>query len=213
MEIRGLAAFVPGDYYVPVRRPSKYIVSDEHRFVYCVVQKVACSRIKTALLPLFDLDVAGSDLAREDGTTDVHRLFAGSGYEISGEEFAAGMAAGRYDRHFVFAFSRGPRQRGRPQVRPAGAVDFPEFAAAVCGIPDGRANPHFRSQHVGLLFAGEDRLMSALWVGRFENLAEDFAWVASKIGAPHLRLPHLTPSPPGQTPATETTTATAWPRR
>jgi sulfotransferase famil protein len=32
------------------------------------------------------------------------------------------------------------------------------------------------------------------FVGRFENLSEDFARVASSIGAPHLRFPHLTPA-------------------
>lgn len=100
-----------GSYYVPVRRPSKYIVSDKHRFVYCVVQKVACSSIKTALMPLLDLDVAGRNLVREDGSTDVHRLFAESGYEISGEEFEPRMKAGRYDGYFTFAFVRNPWDR------------------------------------------------------------------------------------------------------
>jgi chondroitin 4-sulfotransferase 11 len=214
---RRLAAVGYESYYNLVRRPSKYIVSDEHRFVYCVVQKVACSSIKTALLPLFDLDVAGHNLVREDQTTEVHRLFAGSGHEISGEEFAARMAAGRYDGYFTFAFVRNPwdrlvscyRQKLSPEARDnavarrfarRGAMDFSEFAATVCEIPDERANPHFRSQHFGLLSAGGDRLMPTLWVGRFENLAEDFAQVADRIGAPHLRLPHLTPSPEGQTP-------------
>src|SRR5215211_872991 len=89
-----------------VRRPSKYIVSDEHRFVYFVVQKVACSSIKTALLPLFDFDVEWSELVRKDGTTAVHRLFADSSHELPGEKFIAGLAAGRYDDFFNFAFVR-----------------------------------------------------------------------------------------------------------
>jgi len=79
---------------VGVRRPSKYIVSDRHRFVYFVVQKVACSSIKTALLPLIDFDVAEDQLVRKDGTTAVHRLFAASAHELPGETFAAGLEAG-----------------------------------------------------------------------------------------------------------------------
>jgi len=62
----------------------------------------------------------------------------------------------------------------------------------VCKTPDERANPHFRSQHIGLL--GADSKLLPDFVGRFENLAEDFARVASRIGSPHLRLPHLMPA-------------------
>ncbi len=76
--------------------------------------------------------------------------------------------------------------------------DFRTFAETVCKIPDPRANPHFRSQHVGMVLAGGAHLVPGLWVGRFENLTEDFARVASRIGAPHLRLPHLTRSPSRQ---------------
>ncbi len=68
---------------------------------------------------------------------------------------------------------------------------FSAFAEAVCEIPDERANPHFRSQHVGLILGGE---LLPDFVGRFENLEEDFAVVAETIGSPRLRLPHLTRS-------------------
>jgi chondroitin 4-sulfotransferase 11 len=200
---------VIGVILLQVRRPSKYIVSDEHRFVYFVVQKVACSSIKTALLPLFGLE--GTGLVREDRTTSVHRLLAESHHELTRKEFLEDLRSGRYDGYFKFAFVRNPwdrlvscyLQKAGPGAREntvARRLDrlgvaeggFRAFAEVVCAIPDERANPHFRSQHVGLTF--DDRLLPD-FVGRFENLEGDFAPVAAKIAAPNLRLSHLTPLP------------------
>ncbi len=196
-----------------VRRSAKYIVSDDHRFVYCIVQKAACSSVKTALLPLFNLEGAG--LVREDLTTTVHSLFADSGYLLRAEGFLGGLKAGRYDSYFKFAFVRDPWDRlvscyldkFAPDDRPAPKIakmrykganlykgmSFREFAEGVCEIPDEEASPHFRSQYIGLT-AGVDGRLLPDFVGRFESLREDFAHVARKIGAPGLALPHLTPS-------------------
>ncbi len=186
-----------------MRRPSKYIVSDEHRFVYFVVQKVACSSIKTALLPLFDLGAEGRELVRGDGTTAVHELFAESPHELRRANFLANLEAGRYDGYFKFAFVRNPwdrlvscyLQKLAPGARHASKIGrkrsggrlrnnmpFREFAEAVCEIPDEEANSHFRSQHIAV--CGWDGTPMADFVGRFECLEEDFGLVVGKIGAP-----------------------------
>jgi chondroitin 4-sulfotransferase 11 len=194
-----------------VSRPAKYIVSDEHRFVYFVVQKVACSSIKTALLPLFDLGAEGRELVREDGTTAVHELFAESPHELRQEDFLANLEAGRYDGYFKFAFVRNPwdrlvscylqkfAPRGRRlsyssphKVKLYQGMTFAEFVEAIRSIPDREANSHFRSQHVAV--CGEDGTPMVDFVGRFESLEEDFGLVAGEIGAPCLKLPHLTRS-------------------
>lgn len=60
-----------------MRYEAKYIVSDEYQFVYFVLQKAACTSIKTALLPLFDIDPAAHEAKRK-----VHGLFSASGYLI-----------------------------------------------------------------------------------------------------------------------------------
>jgi chondroitin 4-sulfotransferase 11 len=147
-------------------------------------------------------------LVREDRTTSVHHLFAQSPHELAGEEFLRGLAEGRYDGYFKFAFVRNPWDRlvscwSQKAIREGpiarrlsrrGTQDFRAFAEMVCATPDERANPHFRSQHVGLLSENGERLPDFL--GRFETLEEDFALVASKIGV-ETELPHLTPS--GQT--------------
>lgn len=193
-----------------MRRPTRYIVSDEHRFVYFVVQKVACSSIKTALLPLFDFEESGPRLVREDQTTAVHPLFTESRYQLQNREFLNGLENGRYDSYFKFSFVRNPWDRlvscYLQKLDPEGqhvrkrylgltlreGASFRQFAEAVCEVSDEEANSHFRSQHVALY--NEDGELLPDFTGRFENLQEDFALVGAKIGAPRLELPHLTPS-------------------
>ena len=186
---------------------SKYIVSDEYRFVYFVVQKVACTSIKTALAPLFDLDTSRADARREDANPHfiIHRIFQDSGYQIGRDEL---LASPRYDDYFKFAFVRNPWDRlvscyldkiagthksGNigfstfPEIRKG--MPFAEFVRAVHAIPDTEANSHFRSQHVSLLDP-DGRLMPD-FVGHFEDLQKDFAHVGREIGGPEIELPHI----------------------
>ncbi len=178
--------------------------------MYFVVQKVACSSIKTALLPLFNFKENGSGLVREDQTTAVHPLFTGSRYQLQDKEFLDGFIEGRYDGYFKFGFVRNPWDRlvscylqkldpegQHTRKRYLGLVlsenaSFRQFAEAVCEVPDEEANSHFRSQHV-VLYDEYGKVLPD-FIGRFENLWGDFALVGEKIGAPHLKLPHLTPS-------------------
>jgi len=207
-------AAVPG-----IGRQAKYIISDERRFIYFVVPKVACSSIKTALLSLFDVDATEYEFIQEDDTPDldVHRLFAGSGYQINKNQLIRRMDRGRYREHFKFAFVRNPWDRlvscysekvmdvketelGEPPFRKVPSekgsrlykgMPFAEFVETVCEIPDDEANMHFISQHVVVCGPGRDSQIMADFVGRFENLAADFAVVAEKIGgARRLQLPH-----------------------
>ena len=192
------------------RRP-KYIVSDDHEFVYFIVQKVACTSIKAALLPLFDIEVAEHKKTRKDGTVKspgVHGLFSESAYQINKKRFTEKLN-GEYADYFKFAFVRNPWDRlvscyfdklakDRAGLNLPDEVDvelypgmsFAEFVGAVCAIPDDQANAHFRSQYKVVCGEGRDKPVMADFVGRFENLVDDFAVVAQRIGAPELRLPH-----------------------
>jgi hypothetical protein len=185
------------------RYDSKYIVHSERRFVYFVIQKGACSSIKTALLPLFRLDpsrywdtnFAGERILR------VHKIFDRSPHQIDRAE----LLDGEYDGHFKFAFVRNPWDRlvscysknlveARKNLNPPGEerfypdMPFAEFVEAVHATPDGDANQHFRSQHV--VVCDPQGLVMADFVGHFEDLRGDFARVAEGIGAPGLDLPH-----------------------
>jgi hypothetical protein len=190
----------------------KYIVSDDRKFIYFVVQKVACSSIKTALLPLFDVSTNGYETIRNDGTTGIriHKLFDRSNYQIRRTQLIAELHD-HYDDYFKFAFVRNPWDRlvscHSQKLNPNGAglklpadsdielypgMPFPEFVEAVHTIPDDEANPHFQSQHTVICGSGKDKPILADYVGRFENLAADFDVVAKRIGgAQDLHLPHV----------------------
>jgi Sulfotransferase family len=200
------------------RYDGKYVVHDGsdacNAFVYFVIQKVACTSIKTALLPLFHLDTSPFEVTRQNGSrvVRVHRLFDGSHYQVDKNEFLSRLDE-KYNDHFKFAFVRNPWDRlvscyfdkiatglrisesKRPNLNPPGEEDryyprmpFAEFVEAVHATPDETANPHFRSQHTTV--CDSDERVMADFVGRFENLREDFALVAERIGAPGLVLPH-----------------------
>lgn len=196
-----------------MRYQSRYIVSDEHRFVYFVVQKVACTSIKSALLPLFDVLDDNPEFLRRDGSPEIHKTFAASGYQIKKRPLLRKLD-GKYRDYFKFAFVRNPWDRlvscylqkftpgGKGLVRQPeyeGArlyvgMPFAEFVEAVHKIPDEEANPHFRSQHVSL--CNPEGEVMADFVGRFERLEKDFAYVTKKIGAAEtIELPHKLSSP------------------
>ena len=173
---------------------------------------MACSSIKTALLPLFDVSTDGYKRTRPDGTTGlrIHKLFDASDYQIRRSELIAGLH-GQYENYFKFAFVRNPWDRlvscHSQKLGPNGpglklptendielypGMPFAEFVEAVHEIPDTEANPHFQSQHEVICGPGKDRTILADFVGRFENLRADFDVVARHIGgAQNLELPHI----------------------
>jgi chondroitin 4-sulfotransferase 11 len=179
----------------------KYIVSEDHAFVYFVVQKVATTSIKTAIAPLFETGVHGEG----GGAGKIHKLFPELGYQIDKDDLFASMD--KYEEYFKFAFVRNPWSRlvscysdkfvgearglrafrGGPMI-PKG-LTFAEFVDIVSDIPDEKANLHFASQYRTL--CGPDGELIPDFVGRFENLVEDFRHVAERIGDPVLKLPHI----------------------
>jgi hypothetical protein len=192
----------------------KYIVHDERKFVYLWSHKVACSSVKAALLPLFDLDTTPYETTFKDGTRrfNVHRVFDSTDYQIGKDQLLGGLDK-QYRDYFKFAFVRNPWDRlvscyldkiVRNELSPkmeASAVSagveyyanmpFAEFVEAVHQISDENANTHFRSQY--LTVCGPDGEPMADVVGRFESLREDFARVAEEIGVPGLELPERHP--------------------
>jgi len=180
-----------------------YLVSDQHRFIYTPIAKVACTSLK-----LWFLEVNGEQPARpfnEHVEAERYRMRRRGGIRA--------LQILRDASYFRFAFVRNPWSRvvsaylnklltvnrvSRPvlrQIRRVAAervtadVSFQEFVAFLARQRDSRKfDEHWRPQH---LFLGDNRFD---FVGRFENLAEDFAVVQERlqIATP---LPHFNPTP------------------
>jgi chondroitin 4-sulfotransferase 11 len=205
----------------------KYIVSDPHRFVYFVTPKVACSSVKRVLLPLFPIDVDAYRYTDRFGAARirVHKAFDDSPAQIDQAEMLASLH--RLAGHFKFGFVRNPWDRllscftqklhadksqdrgdGQPLRQPPDQPDrfyigmpFAEFVEGVHATPDAQADSHFQSQWRIFYRTPEPGTLLADFIGRFENLAQDFARVTERIpalaGTP---LPHELKSrtrPPG----------------
>ena len=176
-------------------------------FVYFVVQKVACTSIKTALLSLFDLDTSAYERPRSDGgTVMAHSIFNDSNNQITRSDLVAGLDE-KFRDYYKFAFVRNPWDRlvscfankfmdrrkglGGPRSRTKAFrpdMSFAEFVELVHATPDEESNPHFQSQH--MVVCDSQGQGMADFVGRFENLREDFTTVTQRIGASRLQLPH-----------------------
>ncbi len=68
-------------------------------------------------------------------------------------------------------------------------MSFAELVHLIEQIPDDQADRHYMSQHVYLTdeYTGE---VLVDFIGKFENLEEDFYWVCGKIGCRQPNLPH-----------------------
>ncbi len=190
----------------------KYVISHKHRFIYFVVQKVACTSIKTALLPLFDtnLDKRKDTLESGPSKSGVHKFFDQSGYQITKRQLVKELD-GKYRDYFKFAFVRNPWDRllscylnklteGGPGLKSPPSLaarvypgmTFAEFVEVVSEVPDKEANIHFKSQCSVICGRGDDKPIMANFIGRFENLVSDFEIVMRKIGDDRVeQLPHL----------------------
>jgi len=173
---------------------SHMIVLHKFKAVYFFIPKVACSSIKMELGRAMGLIAA-----RKYTDDELHRV----GYPTTQR-----WKLKKYRHYFKFTFVRNPWDRlvscysnkikPTPEINNENFKDgvfrefdrygvfragmtFENFAEAVCSIEDGDAQDHFRSQHT-FLYDGDQPLID--FVGRFENLAGDFALVQKKIGLP-----------------------------
>jgi hypothetical protein len=189
---------------------TRYIISEEYRFIYLAIPKVASTSILNSLLPFFDLGLdreSLENLKKGIPLRGAHEKFNRSRYRINKAAFLASLGD-QYHHYFKFTFVRNPWDRllscymskvvrsgaGMPMGKYGNVslrrdMTFQEFAEAVCLIPDEEANPHFRSQHIFVCGEGSRKEILADFVGRFENLDEDFEFVTKRIGI-NAQLPH-----------------------
>jgi len=209
----------------------KYIVSEEHRFVYFVTPKVACSSIKEALLPLFSIDADAYSVVGKDGGTRVrpHKAFNDAPYQLNKKAYLARES--QFNDYLRFGFVRNPWDRliscyrqklqqrkspDRKDNRPLQGsrnnpdafylgMSFEAFIEQVHAIPDSESDPHFRSQASIFYTTKPEERCLASYIGRFESLAEEFAAVMERLGlTERVALGHrLRSRQPGKKPYTD----------
>lgn len=192
----------------PALEAREVIVLHEYKALYYPIPKVACSSLKSMCVDLLDISLP-QDAWKPDvfQTTMYDEIVDKSRFYVSRKD------AGRLRDYWSFAFVRNPwdrlvscytekiRSDGDPAnfvngvskiLLPYGVffagMSFSEFAISVAGIPDVDAEPHFKSQYT--FITTHNGQSEVDFIGRFERLSEDFAYVSRRLGfTPDL--PHL----------------------
>ena len=175
-----------------------YLVLDEEKVVYLVIQKVACTSIKASMVSLDSTEYY----------TDVIKAIRRTG------RTATSLNARDYRDYFVFTFVRNPFMRliscyenkYHPKRRPGQSTrlkydhylmgylrkdrGFRSFARRVSRIPDRIADSHFASQSFMIDRMGQNPAPN--FVGHFEHLAEEYEPIRKKYG--FMPLPHHNPT-------------------
>lgn len=182
----------------------KHVILHQYKVIYFDTPKVACSSIRYALADLLEIKVAPQvGIHAKDSLPHVDKktLFD------------------EYQDYFKFSFVRNPWDRllscysekirddklnnnnftngvansiGKHGVFRSG-MSFEDFVDALNTIPDHKADPHFRSQYALLSNKAGELFLD--FIGRFENLEEDFDKVCNLAGMSKTNLPHKNKSP------------------
>jgi hypothetical protein len=187
------------------------IALHQHRAIYYLVPKVACSSLTAVCV-----DMLGFVLAPGAWKPAVFRSDSFDGAIDRNKRDAAKISVANADRlqdYWRFAFVRNPYDRlvscFSEKLREDGpdglfvngvarsllrfdrffrGMSFAEFVQAVAGISDEDADPHFRSQ-VSFVCSSAGEL-KVDFIGHFESLGADVSRLAERLGV-EIELPHL----------------------
>ena len=166
--------------------PATYLVFDDRASAYLVMSKVACTSIRLAIGKAYAIHVHRPMLIHDASLWNIQK----------------GQLKGSAAAHHSFTFVRNPFERlvscyrdrvlydgptetlRRPYFsnyayRIPANITFAEFVRIVARIPDWLADRHFKSQVSTLYRRGRCRVD---FIGRFENLEEDWKTVANRFG-------------------------------
>lgn len=184
------------------------ILLERYKAIYFLIPKVACSSLKKRFAEELGIEIISRRI--ED---DIHFI---------NFPFAVKTNMDKYQDYFKFAFVRNPWDRVvscyKNKIKSnknfsnfeyedgvyadfvkyhkfRAGMAFEEFISAVNSIPDEDADTHFRSQYTFITDKKGELMVN--FVGKFENLNDDFLYVAKEIGLSPRKLPKLMKSDRG----------------
>ena len=193
----------PDNYYYE----RGYLINQDHHFIYCPIPKVACSSFKKFMVSLSDLENKETILSLPQSLFHSyisHTLTLSSNQSCKD---AIGMLKG--SQYFKFAFVRNPwerltsaylnkfvspirhKQSNLPLAKEVieniyrlndltvnyeESITFKQFVEYISVTDDQDLDGHWQPQY---LFLGDTQFD---FIGRFENLEKDFAYLQQKLG-------------------------------
>lgn len=180
-----------------------YLVLDEQKVVYIVMQKAACTSIKASM----------TGLQTDEDYLSVHEMIRRTGHVLTRLDPEAHRG------YFIFTFVRNPFERliscyenkyhtdreNRDFTKQDTRMKYDDyllgylskdqgfrsFARRVCRIPDRLADNHFVSQ--SFIIGQSGPKLKPNFVGHFEHLEEEYEPIRQRYG--FIPLPHYNPTP------------------
>ena len=165
------------------------MISHKHKFLSLRIPKTGSTSVTTILKPYFDIESQGIG-ASEENTYYHHRK---TKYMKSHFE----KMKWNFDDYFKFAFVRNPFEREVSlwkyliRIKKEGETVEEKFSDFV-KIPANRSGGRPGAGYTYMDYVKDvDGTIILDFIGRFENLQQDFNTVCDKIGIPHQELPHM----------------------
>ena len=159
------------------------IISHKHKFIYIAISKTGTTTIHNAFSNL------------DDETLFIEKANKGNKNRVNKSLYKHIIATDlkkqieNYDEHFKFSFVRNPYDRVVSWVHyllRERKINFNKYSFNDLIIKCPKWI--FTKQQFDMLFEGDSCLID--FIGRFENLQEDFNIICDKIGIPQQKLPH-----------------------
>ncbi len=179
------------------------MISHQHKCIFIHIPKTAGQSIEHVFLHLLGLkwETRAPLLLRHN---DRPELGPPSLAHLKADEYVhlRYLSQDLFDQYFKFAFVRNPWSRLVSIYKYLGFSDKVDFKSFLFG--DFKDNifseKHWLVRPQTDFIYSENGSLLIDYVGRFENLQEDFDLIAKKIGMPSSELPHINDSKPSNTP-------------
>jgi len=192
------------------KNPHPNVVLQSNKAIYFVIPKVACTSIKATLADHAGVEIKDNRVhAAMYSQLSAHEIFSTSYVHFFKFAFVRNpwdrlvscyysmiedeCVTDRWTKNGVsrrFLCYKWPKDAGENKREMFwGGMHLNDFVRALCAISDREADKHFRSQYTFVTDRQGNIFVDFL--GRFENLNDDFQRICKKINLPMKELPHL----------------------